>query len=111
MLLLVVAAMTGSIVAVAGGIAFVGLVVPHVARLLVGADHRRMLVASLLLGAVFMMMADLVARTVRAPAELPIGVVTAAVGAPFFLWLLTGRRSFRRRRRVPASTVAAVTAP
>lgn len=97
-LMLVVALVTGSIVAVAGGIGFVGLVVPHIARLLVGADHRRVLTISLLLGAVFLPLADIAARLVRAPAELPIGVITAAIGAPFFLWLLvagnrTGRRS------------------
>ena len=100
-LLVVVAAMTGALVAVAGGIAFVGLVVPHIARLLVGADHRRMLPLTAVLGAIFLILADFAARTVRAPAELPIGVVTAAVGAPFFLWLLTAspRSSARRKRR------------
>lgn len=82
------ALVTGCIVAVAGGIGFAGLIVPHLARLLVGAEHRRMLLTSVLVGAVFLPLADIVARTVRAPAELPIGVVTAAVGAPFFLWLL-----------------------
>ncbi|GAA0242252.1 iron ABC transporter permease [Cryptosporangium japonicum] len=87
-LMLVVALMTGTLVAVSGGILFVGLVVPHVARLLVGADHRRMLPCAVLLGAVFLPLADLLARTVRAPVELPIGIVTAALGAPFFLWLL-----------------------
>ena len=98
MLLVMVASMTGSLVAVAGGIAFVGLVVPHIARLLVGADHRRMLPATAVLGAIFLLLADLVARTVRAPAELPIGVITAAVGAPFFLWLLTSGRTTRAVR-------------
>ncbi|EXG80493.1 ABC-type Fe3+-siderophore transport system, permease component [Cryptosporangium arvum DSM 44712] len=87
-LMLVVALMTGTLVAVSGGILFVGLVVPHVARLLVGAEHRRMLLCSVLLGAVFLPLADIAARTVRAPVELPIGIVTAALGAPFFLWLL-----------------------
>ncbi|GAA1829396.1 iron ABC transporter permease [Pseudonocardia ailaonensis] len=87
-LMVVVALLTGSLVAVSGGILFVGLVVPHVVRLLVGAANRRVLVGSALLGAVFLPLADLVARTVRAPVELPIGIVTAAVGAPFFLWLM-----------------------
>lgn len=93
------ALVTGCIVAVAGGIGFVGLIVPHIARLLVGAEHRRVLVASVLLGAVFLPLADLAARTVRQPTELPIGVVTAAVGAPFFLWLLhsSGRHGSGRR--------------
>jgi len=109
-LLVVVAAMTGALVAVAGGIAFVGLIIPHIARLLVGADHRRMLPLTAVLGAIFLILADFAARTMRAPAELPIGVVTAAVGAPFFLWLLTAgpRSSARRRRgrRAAARTVA-----
>lgn len=99
-LMLVVAVVTGAIVAVAGGIGFVGLILPHVARLLVGADHRRVLIASLLLGGVFLPLADIAARLLRAPAELPIGVITAAVGAPFFLWLLVAgtRRRARDRR-------------
>ncbi|MFB9317945.1 FecCD family ABC transporter permease [Cryptosporangium minutisporangium] len=95
-LMVVVALLTGTLVAVSGGILFVGLVVPHVARLLVGAENRRVLVASVLLGAVFLPLADLLARTVRAPVELPVGIVTAAIGAPFFLWLL--RTSGRRAR-------------
>lgn len=106
-LMLVVALVTGSIVAVAGGIGFVGLVIPHIARLLVGADHRRVLVISLLLGAVFLPFADIAARLLRAPAELPIGVITAAVGAPFFLWLLvSGSRAGRRRKRRSAKEMA-----
>ncbi|CAL4861264.1 iron ABC transporter permease [Microbacterium sp. MM2322] len=105
-LLVVVAAMTGALVAVAGGIAFVGLVIPHIARLLVGADHRRMLPLTVVLGPIFLILADFSARTLRAPAELPIGVVTAAVGAPFFLWLLTASpRSGARRKRRAASAV------
>lgn len=94
-LMTLVAVLTGAVVAVVGGIGFVGLVIPHVARLLVGADHRRVLLTSVLLGAIFLPLADIVARTVLAPTELPIGIVTAAVGAPFFIWLLStlGRRS------------------
>ncbi len=80
-------------VAVSGVIGFVGLVVPHVARLLWGGDHRLLLPASALLGASFLVAADLAARLVARPAELPIGVVTAFVGVPFFVWLL--RRSAR----------------
>lgn len=97
-LMALAALVTGSIVAVAGGIGFIGLVVPHIARLLVGADHRRLLVAAVLIGAVVLPLADIAARLLRAPAELPIGIVTAAIGAPFFLWLLhsTGRTSGRR---------------
>lgn len=78
-------------VAVAGVIGFVGLVVPHVVRMLWGADHRFLLPASVLLGATFLVLADALARTVAAPTELPIGVVTAFVGVPFFLWLLRKR--------------------
>lgn len=103
MLMLITALASGAIVAVAGGIGFVGLVVPHIARLLVGADHRRVLITATLLGASFLTVADIAARLVRAPAELPIGIVTAAVGAPFFLWLLThpsrGSRATRARSK------------
>jgi iron complex transport system permease protein len=80
---------TAACVAVSGLIGFVGLVVPHVVRLLFGSSFRTNLPASALFGASFVVIADLVARTVMAPAELPIGVVTAFVGAPFFAWLLS----------------------
>lgn len=89
---LAVAGATGAAVAVSGGIGFVGIVVPHLLRLLIGPDNRYLLPASALLGAVLLLMADAVARTIVAPAELPIGIVTAAVGAPFFLWILLRRR-------------------
>lgn len=89
--------LTGAVVAVAGGIGFVGLMVPHLVRLLVGADHRRVLVASTLVGGVFLLAADIVARTIRQPVELPIGIVTAAAGAPFFLWLMRTQTSTRQR--------------
>jgi iron complex transport system permease protein len=78
-------------VAVAGVIGFVGLVVPHAVRMLWGTDHRFLLPASVLLGATFLVLTDAVARTVASPAELPLGVVTAFVGVPFFLWLLRRR--------------------
>ena len=87
-----VAAATGASVAVGGGIGFVGIVVPHLLRLLIGPDHRYLLPASALLGASMLLLADTVSRIVVAPAELPIGIVTAAVGAPFFLWILLRRR-------------------
>lgn len=90
--------MTGVIVAVAGGIGFVGLMVPHLVRLLVDADHRRVLIGSALLGGVFLLVADIAARTINPPVELPIGVVTAAVGAPFFLWLMRTQLSAARGR-------------
>ena len=79
---------TAAAVSVAGVIGFVGLVVPHAVRLALGPDHRRLVPIAALWGAGFMVLADLVARTVIAPAELPVGVVTALVGAPFFLMLL-----------------------
>ncbi|WP_217178787.1 iron ABC transporter permease [Streptomyces sp. AC495_CC817] len=88
LLLVCASLLTGSIVAVSGGIGFVGLVVPHIARLLVGSDHRRMLPVTVLGGALFLMVADLLARTVAAPTEIPLGILTAFVGAPFFLWLM-----------------------
>ena len=87
-----VAASVGASVAVSGGIGFVGIVVPHLLRLLIGPDNRYLLPASALLGATLLLLADSVARTVVAPAELPIGIVTAAVGAPFFLWILLRKR-------------------
>ena len=79
---------TGVAVSISGPIAFVGLVVPHLVRLMVGSDHRLVLPASALFGGAFLISCDLVARTVFAPVELPVGVVTALVGGPFFLWLL-----------------------
>jgi len=87
-----VAAATGAAVAVSGGIGFVGIVVPHLLRLLIGPDHRYLLPACALLGAVMLLLADAIARQVVAPAELPIGIVTATIGAPFFLWILLRRR-------------------
>ena len=91
--ILAVAAGTGASVAVAGGIGFVGIVVPHLLRLASGPDHRWLLPNSALLGAVLLVGADIVARLVVAPAELPIGIVTAMLGAPFFLWILLRNRS------------------
>jgi len=82
------AALTGITVAVSGVIGFVGLIMPHIVRLLVGADHRRALPAVALSGASFTVTADLVARSIIAPLELPVGIVTALVGGPFFIWLL-----------------------
>lgn len=89
-----VAAATGAAVAVSGVIGFVGIVVPHLLRLAMGADHRPLLPACALLGAILLLVADMLARTLVAPAELPIGIITAALGAPFFLWLLLRNRSF-----------------
>lgn len=82
----------GAAVAAAGLVGFVGLVVPHLVRLVAGPDHRVLLPASALAGASLMLLADLAARLVLAPAELPIGIVTALIGAPFFLYLLVRGR-------------------
>jgi len=78
----------GAAVAAAGIVGFIGLMVPHIVRALTGPDHRHVLAGSALVGAALAVGADLVARTIVAPAELPIGVLLAALGAPFFLWLL-----------------------
>ncbi|WP_131193768.1 FecCD family ABC transporter permease [Lichenihabitans psoromatis] len=86
-----VALAVGSSVALAGPIAFIGIVVPHLLRLTAGADHRIVLPASALLGGSLLVGADILARTLAAPAEVPIGILTAAIGAPFFLWLLLTR--------------------
>ena len=90
--ILVVALAVGAAVAASGVIGFVGIVVPHLLRLMIGADHRVLLPASALLGAALLLGSDIAARLVVAPAELPIGIITAMVGAPFFLWLLLARR-------------------
>lgn len=82
---------TGAAVSLAGPVSFVGIVVPHLVRLLVGADHRLVLPAAGLFGAAFLVLCDLVARTAMAPIELPVGVITAVIGGPFFLWLLFRR--------------------
>lgn len=88
LVLVVAALLTAASVAVGGLIGFVGLVVPHIMRILVGPDHRVLLPASALGGAVFLAAADVVARTVLAPAEVPLGIVTALTGGPFFMYLL-----------------------
>jgi len=91
--ILTVAAATGAAVAVSGGIGFIGIVVPHLLRLMIGPDHRWLLPNAALLGASLLILADMIARSVVAPAELPIGIVTATLGGPFFLWILMRNRS------------------
>jgi len=83
---------TGAAISAAGSIGFVGLIVPHAARFLLGPDNRRLVAAVALLGASFLMLADLLARIVMAPAELPVGVITSFCGAPLFVYLLRSRR-------------------
>ncbi|TQS73584.1 iron ABC transporter permease [Rhodobacteraceae bacterium] len=90
--IVLVAAGTGAAVAVSGGIGFVGIVVPHILRLLIGPDHRALLPAAALLGAALLIGADTAARLIVAPAELPIGILMALIGAPVFLWILLRRR-------------------
>jgi iron complex transport system permease protein len=86
------AVMVGGAVAFTGIIGFIGLIVPHLVRLVLGADHRVVLPASLLAGAILLTGADTLARMVVQPAELPIGIVTALLGSPFFIWLLISKR-------------------
>jgi iron complex transport system permease protein len=86
------ALLTGAVVSVSGMIGFVGLVIPHAVRMLTGADHRLLLPASALVGGTFLVAADTVARTVLAPGEIPVGVVTALAGGPFMIFLLMNRK-------------------
>jgi len=83
---------TGAAVSLGGPIGFIGIIVPHLVRLMVGADHRIVLLAAALLGAVFLIVCDVLARLVMAPVELPVGIITAIIGGPFFLWLLVRQR-------------------
>ena len=87
-LLLAASIVTGAAVSVSGIIGFVGLVIPHIMRMLLGSDHRLLLPSSVLFGGSFLIVADAIARTVIAPAELPVGVITALCGAPYFIYLL-----------------------
>lgn len=83
---------TSAAVSLAGPVAFIAIVVPHLVRLMVGVDHRVLLPSAALFGAAFLIGCDLIARTIIAPVELPVGIVTAIIGGPFFLWLLIRRR-------------------
>ena len=80
----------GGVVAVCGPVGFVGMMVPHICRLLVGGNHRRLLPTCCLFGGVFLTACDTAARTLIAPAEIPVGVITSVLGGPFFVWLLVG---------------------
>ncbi len=93
-LYLLASLLTAAAVTIGGSIGFVGLVVPHMLRLLVGSDHRRLLPASVLSGGILLLLADTLARTIIAPQQLPVGVLTALVGVPLFLYLL--QRGFRQ---------------
>ncbi len=91
LLFLVTSLMVGAIVAACGPIGFVGLMVPHICRLLIGPDHRWLAPATLLFGGIFLAWCDTLARTMLAPTELPVGIITSLLGGPFFLWLLVVR--------------------
>ena len=91
-LFVLTALLTGALVSVSGMIGFVGMVVPHAVRLVIGSDHRLLLPASALVGGMFLAVADTIARTIMAPAEIPVGIVTALTGGPFFLYLLLWRK-------------------
>ncbi len=92
-LLIAAALLTGACVSVSGLIGFVGLVIPHIVRMLFGPDHRTLLPAAALIGAVFLLVADILARVVIAPSELPVGIVTALIGGPFFIYLLRRQKN------------------
>lgn len=91
--ILSVAGSVGASVAITGGIGFIGIVVPHLLRLVQGPEHRNLLPNAALLGAITLLIADMISRVVVAPAELPIGIVTATLGGPFFLWILLKNRA------------------
>ena len=91
---------------VGGPVGFIGIIVPHLVRLMVGADHRVVLPASALFGAAFLVACDVVSRTVMAPLELPVGIITALIGGPFFLWLLVRRTVDREATMLRASLLA-----
>jgi iron complex transport system permease protein len=86
------ALLTASAVSVSGVIGFVGLIVPHIVRMIVGPDHRRLIPAASLFGGGFLLVSDTIARTVFAPTEIPVGVITALFGGPFFLYQLRKSR-------------------
>jgi iron complex transport system permease protein len=90
-LFVITSLLVGVVVSISGAIGFVGLMIPHLARMGAGADHRRVLPVVMLGGALFLVLADLVSRVALAPQELPVGIVTAAIGGPFFLWMLRQR--------------------
>lgn len=93
LLLILTSLITAAAVSVSGIIGFVGLIVPHITRLLVGPDHRMLIPTSALIGGIFLIWCDTLARIIIAPAELPVGIITACLGAPFFIYLLLKKRA------------------
>ena len=94
LIVVLVCIMVGTCVALTGLIGFVGLVVPHLCRLVYGPDNRKVIFGSIFLGANILLGADVLSRTIVSPAELPIGIITSIIGGPFFLWLLFRRKHF-----------------
>lgn len=92
--IILIAAGVGVAVSIAGGIGFIGLIVPHIMRLIIGPNHSYLLPASLLAGAILLLLADTVARTILSPVEIPVGIITAFIGAPFFISLLKNRHHY-----------------
>ena len=84
--------MTSMVVSVSGIIGFVGLIIPHIVRLMVGPDHRVLLPSSALIGGIFMIFTDTIARTIISPTEVPVGIITALFGGPFFIYLLRKKK-------------------
>jgi iron complex transport system permease protein len=95
-LLIITALIVGVGVSLVGMIGFIGLIVPHLIRICFGADHRMVLPGAFLLGSILMNVADLIARMIVMPAEMPIGVVSALIGAPFFIWLIFNLNTSKR---------------
>lgn len=91
-IILFVSLLTGVVVAVSGSIGFVGLIIPHIVRMMVGSNYKMVLPISALIGAIFLVWADMAARMVLAPEEMPIGIITAICGSPFFIWMLRRKR-------------------
>ena len=89
MLLILSTLLISTIVAVTGAIGFIGLVVPHICRTIAGSDHKKLVLLSSLIGAIFLTMADILARALFPPIEIPIGIITALIGGPFFLFLIS----------------------
>jgi iron complex transport system permease protein len=87
----------GVVVSICGPIGFIGLIAPHVARRLMGESHRILIGSSALLGGTFLVLTDLIARSITAPAELPVGAITALIGGPFFLWILAGKSATNQK--------------
>lgn len=85
--------MVGGLISVVGPIGFVGMMVPHISRLIIGNDHKYLTILNILFGGTFLVLCDVISRTIIPPAEIPIGVITALLGGPFFIWLLIGKKS------------------